>query len=150
MTSKRVLTSPEIQDLSGYHNLWQHCKCQNLYCVLQQTEGPQKERSLQGANGWEANHNLKKKLCFHREKNQLSVFPSRVLLGQILKLWYLWGKCFWGDNSLECPSHRGPVQAQVLQYKGLWNLCFPAFLCKLSNLTHLQMLQIVHGPVQNM
>lgn len=33
--------------------------------------------------------NLRKNLCFDKEKNQLSVFPSRVLLGQILKLWYL-------------------------------------------------------------
>ena len=58
-----------------------------------------RERSLQGANGWKATHKLKKKLCFHKE-NQLSVFPSRVLLGQILKLWYLWGKCFWEITAL--------------------------------------------------
>lgn len=32
---------------------------------------------------------LKKNLCFHKEKTHLSVFTSRVLLGQILKLWYL-------------------------------------------------------------
>lgn len=93
---------------------------------------------------------LKKILCFHKEKTHLSVFISRVLLAQILRLWCLWGKHCLGDASLVCPSLRAPIQSPVITTKGLVKSLVSCFPLQAKQPALPPDLQIACGPVLNM